>query len=61
MRVAGALVAKPRAGAAELLAAEPAVRDIIWLDRNPKGRRGRHDGPRGLLRLVARVAGAAVR
>ena len=31
------LIAKPRSGAAELLAAEPAVRDIIWLDRNPAG------------------------
>src|SRR5277367_5575869 len=33
------LVTKPRSGASELLAAEPAVRDIMWLDRNPPGRR----------------------
>jgi heptosyltransferase-2 len=47
------LVAKPRSAADQLLAAEPAVRDIIWLDRNPEGRRGRHDGLLGVLRLAA--------
>jgi heptosyltransferase II len=51
------LIAKPRSAADQLLGADPAVRDIIWLDRNPQGqRRGRHDGLRGLLRL----AGAAI-
>jgi heptosyltransferase-2 len=35
-----------------VLGADPAVRDIIWLDRNPEGRRGRHDGVRGLLRFA---------
>jgi heptosyltransferase-2 len=49
------LIAKPRSAAEQLLAAEPAVRDIIWLDRNPEGRRGRHDGVRGLLRLAAEL------
>jgi heptosyltransferase-2 len=49
------LIAKPRSRADALLAAEPAVRDIIWLDRNPQGHRGRHDGPSGVLRLVAEL------
>jgi heptosyltransferase-2 len=47
------LIAKPRSAADQLLAAEPAVGDILWMDRNPDGRRGAHDGPIGLLRLVA--------
>lgn len=47
------LIAKPRSAADQVLAAEPAVRDILWLDRNPEGRRGRHDGLGGLLRLAA--------
>jgi heptosyltransferase-2 len=46
------LLAKLRSVADQLLAADPAVRDIIWLDRNPERRRGRHDGLRGLLRLA---------
>ena len=46
------LIAKPRSAADQVLGADPAVRDIIWLDRNPEGRRGRHDGMRGLLRLA---------
>jgi heptosyltransferase II len=46
------LIAKPRSAAEQLLAADPAVRDIIWLDRNPDGRPGRHDGLRGLQRLA---------
>ncbi len=46
------LIAKPRSAAEQLLVADAAVRDIIWLDRNPEGRRGRHDGWRGLLRLA---------
>jgi heptosyltransferase-2 len=46
------LLAKPRSAADQLLGADPAVRDIIWLDRNPERRRGRHDGLRGLLRLA---------
>jgi heptosyltransferase-2 len=46
------VLAKPRSAADQLLGAEPAVRDIIWLDRNPERRRGRHDGLRGLLRLA---------
>jgi heptosyltransferase II len=46
------LVAKPRSAAAQIFAAEHTVRDFIWIDRNPEGRRGRHDGLGGLLRLV---------
>lgn len=46
------LVAKPRSRADEIFAAEATVRDIIWVDRNPAGGSGRHDGPLGLWRLV---------
>ena len=46
------LVAKPRSLADQLLADEAAVRDIIWLDRNPDGRRGLHDGVAGFWRFV---------
>jgi heptosyltransferase II len=47
------LLAKPRSHADELFAAEDTVGDIIWLDRNPQGRRGELDGLRGLGRLIA--------
>jgi heptosyltransferase-2 len=46
------LIAKPRSAADQLFRAEPAVREVEWLDRNPILRRGRHDGPDGLLRFV---------
>jgi heptosyltransferase-2 len=46
------LVAKPRSAADQIFAAEPAVRDVLWMDRNPDGRRGAHDGPWGLARFV---------
>jgi heptosyltransferase-2 len=46
------LIAKPRSAADQLFRAEPAVRDVMWLDRNPERRRGRHDGPFGLVRFV---------
>jgi heptosyltransferase II len=46
------LVAKPRSAAAQIFAAERTVRDVIWMDRNPERRRGRHDGPLGMLRLI---------
>jgi heptosyltransferase II len=49
------LVAKPRSLADQIFAAEPAVRDVLWVDRNPEGRRGRHDGTRGWLRLVESI------
>jgi heptosyltransferase II len=46
------LVAKPRSRADEIFAARDTVRDIIWVDRNPKDARGAHDGLRGLWRLI---------
>ena len=46
------LITKPRSAADQIFAAEQTVRDIIWLDRNPEGRRGRHDGGVGFLRVV---------
>jgi len=46
------LVAKPRSTVAELFAGEATVRDVLWLDRNPERRRGRHDGATGFGRLV---------
>ncbi len=47
------LVAKPRSAADQLFAAESTVAEVLWMDRNPENRTGRHDGPVGLLRLVA--------
>jgi heptosyltransferase-2 len=46
------LLAKPRSLADQLLVNEPAVGGIIWLDLNPNGRRGAHDGIGGFRRLV---------
>ncbi len=46
------LIAKPRSAAAQIFAAERTVREVVWMDRNPEGRRGRHDGLLGLMRLV---------
>ncbi len=46
------LIAKPRSSADTLLSAEPGVQAVMWLDRNPEGRRGRHDPPFGLVRLI---------
>lgn len=46
------LIAKPRSLADEVLADDPSVSDIIWVDRNPSGRRGTHDGVGGFFRLV---------
>jgi heptosyltransferase-2 len=47
------VVAKPRSRADELLAADDAVADIMWVDRNPSSGRGEHDGPVGLWRLIS--------
>jgi heptosyltransferase-2 len=47
------LIAKPRSAADQIFAAETAVADIVWMDRNPTVRRGAHDGPIGFLRFVA--------
>lgn len=46
------LLAKPRSLADQLFAGDAAIRDIIWLDRNPRGRIGGHDGAGGIWRLV---------
>lgn len=46
------LITKPRSLADQLLAGDPAIRDILWVDRNPENRPGRHDGAAGFLRLV---------
>ncbi len=49
------VIAKPRSLADQLLADDPAVAGIFWVDLNPKGRRGAHDGIRGFLRLVRKL------
>ena len=49
------LIAKPRSAAAQIFKAEQTVRDVFLVDRNPEGRRGRHDGPLGMLRLIAEL------
>ena len=46
------LIAKPRSLADQLWAGDPAVADILWVDLNPSGRPGRHDGPLGFVRLT---------
>jgi heptosyltransferase-2 len=46
------LLAKPRSRADELLAADASVADVTWVDRNPHGTRGEHDGLGGLRRLI---------
>ena len=46
------LLTKPRSMADQLLVNEPSVADIIWVDLNPSGRRGTHDGISGFRRLV---------
>lgn len=47
------LLAKPRSLADQIFQAETTVREVLWVDRNPERRQGRHDGGRGWLRLVA--------
>ena len=49
------LLAKPRSLADQLLVNEPSISDILWLDLNPSGRRGAHDGVGGFLRLVRKL------
>ena len=46
------VLTKPRSLADQLLAHEPSVADVAWLDLNPAGRRGLHDGVFGFRRLV---------
>jgi heptosyltransferase-2 len=49
------LFTKPRSMADQLLVNEPSVADIQWLDLNPAGRRGAHDGINGFRRLVRKL------
>jgi heptosyltransferase-2 len=49
------LVAKPRSLADQLMEGDPAVRDVLWIDLNPGGRRGAHDGLRGIVRLASEL------
>ena len=46
------LFTKPRSRANELLMTDASVADVTWVDRNPHGTRGEHDGLNGLWRLV---------
>ena len=46
------LFTKPRSRADELLMTDTSVADVTWVDRNPQGTRGEHDGLKGLWRLV---------
>jgi heptosyltransferase-2 len=47
------LITKRSTQADALLANDPAIKQIIWFDRNPRQGRGRHDGLLGFPRLVA--------
>jgi heptosyltransferase-2 len=49
------LITKPRSLADQLFGQDPALADIFWIDLNPNGRRGAHDGLRGSLRLVRKL------
>ncbi len=49
------LMTKPRSFADKLLATDPRIKNIIWLERNP----GRHDGVAGFFRLLADLRGHA--
>ncbi len=42
------VLTKPRSQADHLLRADPAIQEVLWLERNP----GQHDGIRGIGRLV---------
>jgi heptosyltransferase-2 len=46
------LITKPRSAADQIFSAEQTVRDVFWLDRNPDGRVGEHDGGVGFTRMV---------
>jgi heptosyltransferase II len=53
------LLAKPRSLADQLLADDPAIADVQWVDLNPNGRRGEHDGIGGFLRLARKLGSPA--
>jgi heptosyltransferase-2 len=47
------ILTKPRSRAKELFVADRAVKEVLWLERNP----GRHDGLIGFFRLVCMLRG----
>jgi heptosyltransferase-2 len=47
------LVASFRSAADQIFAADDAVEDVLFIERRPRGRKGRHDGLAGMARLVA--------
>lgn len=47
-----AVVTKPRSRADQLFAADPAVSEVLWLDRAQDGAGGAHDGVLGVLKLA---------
>jgi heptosyltransferase-2 len=47
------LIANVRTVADQLFKADDAVEDVLFFERRPKGRRGRHDGLLGMARLAA--------
>ena len=47
------LITKPRSAADQIFAGDPTLRDVLWWDRNPEGRRGAHDGAAGFRRFIA--------
>jgi heptosyltransferase-2 len=49
------VLTKPRSLADQLLRYEKSVEAVLWIDINPAGRRGAHDGPRGFFRLVRKL------
>jgi heptosyltransferase-2 len=51
------LLTKPRAMADQMLTDEPSVETVQWIDLNPPGRRGAHDGIGGFQRLVRKLYG----
>jgi heptosyltransferase-2 len=53
------LITKPRSAADQIFSAEQTVRDIFWLDRNPEGRSGAHDGGPGFVRVVSALKARA--
>lgn len=46
------LIAKPRSAADQIFSADPAVSQVLWMDRNPQRRHGEHDGAEGITRLA---------
>ncbi len=46
------LIAKPRSAADQIFSGEDTIREVVWLDRNPDGGTGAHDGT-GLVHMAA--------